>query len=1204
MKQRSLFLSLALVMCTAVFAAIEPSVTLTDYYADANGKSGQELRLALRAAIDHHTNITYNNVGYIMKYADTKDADGKHLIDIYSDFPYSTSNTNKDGKANIDDEKCVWISGGEVGEGLNREHTVPQSWFGKKDPMVADVFHIYPTDAHANNHRSSHLYGEVYPKGSGSTWSHDGYSEYGALGNTYKDATDLANSKYTYDGKEYTLVAYSGTVYEPKDEFKGDLARGIFYMATRYASPETNDGTDCSTWQNKSNPSHFGGGTDDKFGLTPYTVALLLKWHRQDPVSEKELLRNEVIYGNTKYNKSNYKQGNRNPFIDYPELVEYIWGTKAGQTVTVSALTSAYTGGSGGGGGGGGGDQPSTDPVIEAPTSVTIDTEPYEKGEKSFTISFANLTTGPTIELTGTDKNNFDLYTYADGEGGWDWHYDYSTTLSQTTGSVDVKIEFELFDWDNKSQEVELKITAGTTSKTVTIKGESAFKQTVEWYADGILIHKDVVLNNTKVSALPTAPSAPEECSSKVFVGWCPYEIETEQDSKPLTLYTKVEDVPAFYNQYYSETHKMYAVFAMASGAKSGTESYEKVTKSAGLLDGQYLIVYEAGNVAFDGSRGSEDPKLDAASNYFGVTIADGKIAKSTDTEASYFTINVTKGTIKSKSGKYIGNSGDTNFLNVSDDEQTNTISIATDGSATILAAGGSYLRYNASSGQTRFRYFKSGTYTSQKAIALYRLTSGGETTYKAYSTRCGSYYNITFKYGDGTDEKYEIQCREGVTPECPYGVYKSMTDAYEFEFDSWDPAPVPATQNATYNAVFDTIVRTYPVLFMITGADVQPQYVPWGGHVAEPAVEFWCSARHLEGWYKDPSYTSKFNFATETINSQEILMLNGKTELSGKVVYIVEHDHTFGTEVILEYDTIDYTIPSNQELEEVNITLVPRTYTGYTCNSPVNVILQLCQDTSHFSLFYTPNYHNLSWDANNGTLEDEDHHDFSQTSNLPYGTHFAYPTILTGPTGYRFDHWEPAFTLDAKNEPYMPDKDVTYKAIWVKKQYTVTVEPNNPAYGTATVTGNTTFFEEDMDDTTFKLTFEAKPANSYCEFEAWIDKSRLSDKTAEELVAMIKADYATTTDPIYKQLLGGLLTAKGTLNGATVKALFDNKLIIPDAKGNFALQAVFKSSKPTDIELQTTNDQRLTPQKVLINGQFYILHNGKLFNATGKLVE
>lgn len=296
---------------------VTPSVTLTTYYSAANGKTSNALRTALQGIIDDHTNIGYDNLKYLMKYSDTDEANGTDVIDIYSTCTFTAGATS-----------LTWASSGSVGDGMNREHTVPQSWFGEATPMVGDAFHIYPTDCKANNNRSSYLYGEF--SGTGTSYSSSSCSESGKKSGSGTKTI----ASYSYGGTTYSPTAtYSGIVYEPADEFKGDIARGYFYMATRYAS---GSGTaNCSNWSGGA----FGS---DNNGFTNYTAELMLKWHRLDPVSRKELIRNEVIYGNTKYNKGDKKQGNRNPFIDYPELVEYIWGNKKGQNVTIADLTSAY----------------------------------------------------------------------------------------------------------------------------------------------------------------------------------------------------------------------------------------------------------------------------------------------------------------------------------------------------------------------------------------------------------------------------------------------------------------------------------------------------------------------------------------------------------------------------------------------------------------------------------------------------------------------------------------------------------------------------------------------------------------------------------------------------------------------------------------------------------------------------------------------
>ena len=167
---------------------------------------------------------------------------------------------------------------------------------------------------------------------------------------------------------------------------------------------------------------------------------------------------------------------------------------------------------------------------------------------------------------------------------------------------------------------------------------------------------------------------------------------------------------------------------------------YVKVTSTAGITDGEYLIVYEdaEGNpkapVAFDGSLAPV--KLDVASNNVEVSIASNTIAGNTDIDAATFTINTTAGTIQTKDGYYIGQTSNANGLATSTTtEYTNTISIENDGSATIISSGGAYLRYNSANDNLRFRYFKSSTYTAQKAIALYKKTNGQQLAELAYAT-------------------------------------------------------------------------------------------------------------------------------------------------------------------------------------------------------------------------------------------------------------------------------------------------------------------------------------------------------------------------------------------------------------------------------------------------------------------------------------
>ena len=279
---------------------IEPSTVLTTYYASIDGKStnaNDDLRKTLCTVISTgYVSIGYSSLQSQMYAASSNPTDfvngsNKTMEDIYSSKPYKSSDNGS--------------SASTCGTGWNKEHTVPQSWFNEQSPMKSDAFHVYPTDIRMNSLRSSYPYGENNAAKGCATWG------YGSVGTS-------------------TFPGYSGTVFDPGEggeygSYKGDLARTYFYMATRYRTTNFTSGSGGTSFT-------YSGGVAN---LTPYMRDLMLKWHREDPVSEKELKRNNAIYAHQK---------NRNPYIDYPELVEYIWGTKAGQTVVLSALVSAYDG--------------------------------------------------------------------------------------------------------------------------------------------------------------------------------------------------------------------------------------------------------------------------------------------------------------------------------------------------------------------------------------------------------------------------------------------------------------------------------------------------------------------------------------------------------------------------------------------------------------------------------------------------------------------------------------------------------------------------------------------------------------------------------------------------------------------------------------------------------------------------------------------
>ena len=165
-------------------------------------------------------------------------------------------------------------------------------------------------------------------------------------------------------------------------------------------------------------------------------------------------------------------------------------------------------------------------------------------------------------------------------------------------------------------------------------------------------------------------------------------------------------------------TKKDTCTVTVSSGSTTTESEYQKVTTASDLTSGQYLIVYEEGSVAFNGGLSN----LDAVNNTISVTISNSKIAKTSTTEAAEFTVDMSAGTILSASNKYIGNEADSNALTSSSTALTNTITLS-DGDIDVASSGGAHLRYNSDASQARFRYYKSASYTNQKAIQFYKLS-------------------------------------------------------------------------------------------------------------------------------------------------------------------------------------------------------------------------------------------------------------------------------------------------------------------------------------------------------------------------------------------------------------------------------------------------------------------------------------------------
>ena len=272
-KLSFLFRKIFLLLFVCILSADIPD----GYYDAAEGLFGIELRSALHDIIDNHSSQSNSSLWTHFQSTDVK-TNGK-VWDMYSDIPGGTPPY----EFTFVIDQCGNYS--QEGDCYNREHSWPSSWFNDNYPMKTDIFQIYPTDGYVNNRRANYPFGEVGT----SSW----ISENGST---------VGNCSYP---------ECNGTVFEPIDEYKGDFSRTYFYMSTRYFGEDTG-------WDENE--------MVDGAELKPWAIDMLLEWHESDPVSEKELNRNEAVYE---------IQGNRNPYIDHPEFSQRVWST---EFVTIETL--------------------------------------------------------------------------------------------------------------------------------------------------------------------------------------------------------------------------------------------------------------------------------------------------------------------------------------------------------------------------------------------------------------------------------------------------------------------------------------------------------------------------------------------------------------------------------------------------------------------------------------------------------------------------------------------------------------------------------------------------------------------------------------------------------------------------------------------------------------------------------------------------
>ena len=561
-------LAFLLVVVSVIAQAQAPA----NYYDNANNKTGVELKTALHNIIKNHTVVSYSGLLDAFPYTDC-DANGK-IIDIYSNYQYTPDDYSSSYK--------------KEGDGWNREHTWPQSWFNENTTPRCDLFHVYPTDGYVNGKRSNYPYGEVnnptYTSGNGSK-----------LG-------------------PCVTSGYSGTVFEPVDEYKGDIARGFFYMSVRYAGEDS--GWSTSAMTNKSE-------------ILSWAMTMLLRWSDEDPVSDKEIARNEAVYG---------FQHNRNPFIDHPEYARMIWDPNYTPTPTYAiTCTTGLSHGS-----------------VSAPSSAME---------------------GTTVSITATPDAGYMVDSYSA----------YRTGSPSTTVTVSANGTFTMPAY---AVTVSASFVANTQNYTIT---------------KGTISHGDINISATSALSGTTINLTAIPNDGYSLYSW--YVYKTGDMNTTVEVNGNSFTMPAF------------DVTVIATFVEGSNGNYVKVTSAPSDWSGDYLIVCESQNVAFNGTVESDWGRCS------GVTITNQTITASQTVNGYKVTIspNGTGYQFKFPDGKYMSWTGAKKFS-----ESTTAVAYSIDISSgnVNISNSGNTLKYNHNSGAGGLRSYTSG----QTAIQLYKKTSSSGT--------------------------------------------------------------------------------------------------------------------------------------------------------------------------------------------------------------------------------------------------------------------------------------------------------------------------------------------------------------------------------------------------------------------------------------------------------------------------------------------
>ncbi len=262
------------------YGIVQPNIP-QDYYQEANGKSSDNLKEALHQIISNHSVFPYTSSSTdtwdILQLSDQDPENHENMILVYTGR--SQDKGYRDGSGNYSQYEN---GNGTQSNSWNREHVWPKShgFPNEDDNAYTDVHNLKPSDRSVNSSRGTKDY------------------DYG--GSQHSEATECLTDSDSW---------------EPSDSVKGDIARILFYMVVRY------------------DPGYDHNNNPFDLELVDYTtpnnndpilgkLSSLIQWHYDDPVDDFEINRNEIIYG---------FQENRNPFIDHPNLVGFLWGENIGE---------------------------------------------------------------------------------------------------------------------------------------------------------------------------------------------------------------------------------------------------------------------------------------------------------------------------------------------------------------------------------------------------------------------------------------------------------------------------------------------------------------------------------------------------------------------------------------------------------------------------------------------------------------------------------------------------------------------------------------------------------------------------------------------------------------------------------------------------------------------------------------------------------